>query len=147
MQTATLLRRVLGCSAILSLILAGCGERVKMGRVSGKVTYKGQPVPNGAITFLPSPSGPPATGAIENGTYTLQTPEFGRGAVLGKHEVMITALQDAPTWGPEERTPLPPPIIPVKFGDTSTSGLTAEVQEGENTIDFDLTDEPVPAKK
>jgi hypothetical protein len=148
MPTAKPTRRALVCLTVLIVFSAGCAQRVKLGRVSGRVTYKGQPVPNGAITFLPSPSGPPATAAIRSdGTYALQTPDVGDGAVLGKHAVMITALRVGPAMGPEEKDPLPPPIIPVKYGNTSTSGLTAEVQEGDNTIDFELLDDKTTPKK
>src|SRR5262249_50753905 len=141
-------RRALMRLAVLTLFSAGCNQGPKLGRVSGRVTYKGKPVPNGAITFLPSPSGPPATAGIQpDGTYTLETPGIGNGAVLGAHALMITALREAPAVGPEERDPLPPPIIPIKYGNTSTSGLTAEVHEGDNTIDFDLKDAPPVLKK
>ena len=147
MLIATPSRWALGYLAVLLLFTAGCGERVKLGRVSGKITYKGQPVPTGTITFLPTSTGPPASAGIRpDGTYTLETVDIGTGAVVGKHTVMITALQDSPAVGAEERTPLPPPIIPVKYGNTSTSGLTADVQEGDNTIDFDLKDDK-PTKK
>lgn len=148
MPTAKLTRRALAALAVLALLPAGCGQKTKLGRVSGRVTYKGQPVPNGAITFLPDPSGPPATAPIQpDGTYTLQTPDVGEGALVGQHAVMIMALRVGPAMGPEERDPLPPPIIPIKYGNTSTSGLTAEVREGENTIDFDLVDDKAAPKK
>ena len=82
----------------------------------------------------------PASGAIgPDGTYTLQTDDVGEGAVPGKHAVMITALRVGEARGPEEKDPLPPPIIPNKYGNTSTSGLTAEVKEGDNVINFELT--------
>lgn len=148
MLIAKLFRPALLCLAVLILFSTGCGDRVKLGRVSGRITYKGQPVPSGVITFLPNPSGPPATAAIQSdGTYTLQTPDVGDGAMLGKHAVMIMALRETPAMGPEEREPLPPPIIPIKYGNTSTSGLTAEVNEGDNTIDFELKDDKAVPKK
>jgi hypothetical protein len=141
-------RRAFARLAVLAFVSTGCSPSVKLGRVSGRVTYKGHPVPNGAITFLPNPSGPPATAAIQSdGTYSLQTPGIGDGAVLGAHAVMITALREGPATEPDERDPLPPPIIPVKYGNTSTSGLTAEVHEGDNTVNFDLKeDKPTPKK-
>ena len=135
-------RRAVAIALLTALVVAsgGCGQKVKLARVTGKVTYKGNPVPNGGITFLPDPSGPPASGSIgPDGTYTLQTADLGEGAVLGKHAVMITALQSGEAKGPEERDPLPPPIIPTKYGSTSTSGLTAEVKDGDNVINFELT--------
>jgi hypothetical protein len=143
-----MIRGLLIRAAIPSLLLGfavaavGCGgnER-KTAVVTGKVTYKGKPVPTGTITFVPKTPGPPATGELRpDGTYTLTTYRDGDGAVLGEHTVMITALQDMSDRLPEDRNPLPPPIIPSKYSSVSTSGLTATVEDKENAIDFNLGD-------
>jgi hypothetical protein len=117
----------------------GCdSKRPKTAVVRGKVTYDGRPVPNGTITFIPT-SGPTATGEIQSdGSYTLTTSRSGDGAVLGQHKVVIVAMQDMSGRLPEERVALPPPIIPEKYTSIATSDLRAEVQEGENTFNFDL---------
>lgn len=138
--------------AVLALGLAclltfGCTEGMKTAPVKGKLTYKGKPVPNGTITFIPEGNGPSATGEIQSdGSYELTTYKSGDGAVLGKHTVMIVAVQDQGDRLPEDRSPLPPPIVPAKYLSNQTSGLTAQVKDEENTIDFHLTDES-PAKK
>lgn len=50
--------------------LAGCGQST--GSVEGEVTYDGQPVENGTITFLPADGkGPQVGGKILNGRYTV----------------------------------------------------------------------------
>src|SRR5918993_690853 len=59
---------------ILLPVLAGCGQ--KLGQVSGKVTYKGQPVPAGWVTFRPAD---PALNAVpveltEDGTFLVELP-------------------------------------------------------------------------
>jgi hypothetical protein len=134
-------RYYLGFAALLGLALAaGCASGdLPTAVVTGKVTYDGKPVPNGTVLFVPA-AGPPATGEIQpDGSYRMTTYANGDGAVLGKHQVCITALQDITGRGAEERTPLPPPIIPEKYMHRATSGLTADVQPGENTIDFALT--------
>jgi len=38
---------------ILLIIFAGCSSKPKMAQLSGKVTFKGQPVPAGFISFTP----------------------------------------------------------------------------------------------
>lgn len=134
--------------ALLIAGLIGCGDGgPKTAPVHGRITYKGKPVPNGSIVFIPK-SGPPASADIDSeGKYALKTFKPGDGAVLGTHEVMITALQDMKGRLPEDRTPLPPPIVPSRYGSTSTSGLTAEVKDEDNTVNFELTDEKDPPKK
>jgi hypothetical protein len=129
-------------AAVLVLFLAlGCGDhRPKTAVVRGTVTYKGKPVPNGTVNFV-SASGPAATGEIgPDGSYRLTTFRKGDGAVLGAHKVVIVAMQknDAQI---EAFTPLPPPIVPMKYTSAATTDLTAEVKDQENTINFDLKEE------
>src|SRR5262245_21976609 len=134
--------RRLPAALILVALLVGCGgDRPRTAVVQGKVTFRGKPVPNGTILFHPA-SGPTAQGEIRpDGTYRLTTFREGDGAVLGKHKVVIVAMQDTGGRLPEERTPLPPPIIPEKYTSIGTSDLRADVKEGENTLDFDLQDD------
>jgi hypothetical protein len=128
-------------SCLLVCLLAGCGEnRPKTAVVQGTVTYKGKPVPNGSVNFVPA-EGPAATGEIgPDGSYRLTTFRKGDGAVLGTHKVVIVAMQDVSGQAVEARSPLPPPIVPVKYTSLATTDLTAEVKDQENTINFDLKD-------
>jgi hypothetical protein len=125
--------------ALLLLPLIGCGERhAGTAIVRGKVTLNGKPVPNGTVNFIPE-MGPSATGEIQpDGSYTLTTYKPGDGAVLGKHKVVIVAMADNAGMLPESRTPLPPPIVPIKYTSLATTDLTAQVEDKENTINFDL---------
>jgi hypothetical protein len=124
------------------MLLTSCGPRGEATAiVRGKVTYAGKPVPNGTVNFIPD-RGPSATGEIQpDGSYTLTTYKSGDGAVIGAHKVIVVAMQDMSNRLPENRTPLPPPIVPVKYTSLATSDLTADVQKKENTINFDLKDE------
>jgi len=134
-----LLRCVCAVVSAVTLFLAGCGVgQPRTAVVRGKVTYQGKPVPGGTILFTPT-SGPPATGGIQpDGSYTLTTFRKGDGAVPGSHKVVIVAVDDTSNILPEARNPLPPPIIPAKYSSAATSDLKAEVQDKENTIDFNL---------
>jgi hypothetical protein len=60
--------------------------------------------------------------------------------VIGKHQVVVVAMQDMASRLPEERSPLPPPIVPVKYTSPATSDLEVQVEDKENTIDLDLKD-------
>jgi hypothetical protein len=135
-------------------LLAGCGSgRPVTAPVRGTVTFHGQPVTTGRIVFYPA-EGRPAMGDVgPDGTYELRTFEPGDGAILGPHVVTITATR---TTGP----PMPssfeeelagggaaaPPgadsavewLVPEKYSQRSTTPLTAEVESGNNRIDFEL---------
>lgn len=136
-----------GAMACCMLVLVGCGEsRLRTAKVTGKVNYKGKPVPNGTVMFIPEGGGPSSTGTIQtDGSFTMTTYTTGDGAILGKHKVVIAAMADMGDLLPESRNPLPPPIVPEKYTSPATSTLTTEVKDGDNTPVFDLVDDK-PAK-
>src|SRR5215471_4627100 len=87
----------------LVLLPAGCGpgNGLTMGRVSGVVTYNGQPVEFGEVLFVPDSekgnSGVPSMGRIgEDGRYTMSTQEAGDGVIAGYHKVGIRVLDPQP---------------------------------------------------
>jgi hypothetical protein len=118
---------------------AGCSPKLGLetAPVSGKVTYKGKPLPNGTVMFVPG-EGPAAYGEIgKDGAYRLSTGNID-GAVLGNHKVSITALQNVGEALPEQRSPTPSSLLPAKYLNHENSGLTAEVKRGKNEVNFDL---------
>ncbi|AMV40088.1 hypothetical protein [Planctomyces sp. SH-PL62] len=86
--------------AAVAILLAttGCGpgNGLSLARVSGKVTYKGEPVTFGTILFEPEKSdAPPAAGSIgKDGSFVLSTEDPGDGAVVGTHRVAIIGLEE-----------------------------------------------------
>ncbi len=138
---------------VCSGVLVGCGggkdsweeARPETYPVSGVVTFNGEPLTEAMILFQ-SNSDPPQ-GAVgrtdKNGRYRLRTFEEGDGAVAGTHSVLILK-QESPT--PSEADPrdskTPPParsLIPERYSQFETSGLTVEVTEDGAEADFDLT--------
>lgn len=112
------------------VVLSGCGRGVQFGEVTGSVKFKGKPLPNAVVFFMPQ-SGPAAAGAThEDGTFKMVTKRPGDGVLLGPCKVAITPFDPI-------NSPLP---IPTKYTDAETSGLTANVEEGENVFDFELTE-------
>ena len=141
------------CLLLGSLIglVSGCGSSgPAMGRVSGKVMYKDQPIANATVTFLPDATGAQSATGItdESGVYRLST--FGKndGALVGKHRVNVVAR--APFEGKlppgageamlEEFQSSGKPLIPMKYFNVETSGLTFDVASGSNEFDLILTD-------
>jgi hypothetical protein len=138
--------RLLGVALFVPalLLLIGCGPSgPKTAPVKGTITYKGAPVPQGTIMFQPD-SGPAATAEINNGAYVLKTFRDGDGAVLGNHKVTVISLANQKELLPEERKPLPPPMVPLDYSFPDKSGLTAVVEDKVNIFNFDLKDRPAP---
>lgn len=124
---------------VTSLLLLGCNsDRLPTAPVRGKVTYQGKELTHGTVMFVPE-KGPAATGEIQrDGTYVLKTYRDGDGAVLGRHTVAITVLEDTSGRLPEERTPLPKMLLPPKYSNNKQSGVTANVEDKDNVIDLPL---------
>lgn len=139
------------CVLTVAAALSGCGSNSKglqLATVTGAVKYRGQPLENAQVVFIPeAPGVPPATGTTDkSGRYQLMTLTPGDGAVVGKCRVSVTAR------GPDKVLPegqsgsgLPggntepgDPLIPIKYFLPDTSGLTAEVTQGGKPVDFDL---------
>jgi hypothetical protein len=128
----------------LGVWAGGCGDSgPKRHGVSGTVTYKGQPIKSGLISFIPEGSEASAGGAsITDGKYDI--PDKA-GLPAGKYEVSINvptaggkkkavAEDEAPGSGGEKETR---ETLPVKYNENTE--LKAEVKDdGDNTFDFNL---------
>jgi hypothetical protein len=73
--------------------VVGCGkgsDYPEMARVSGTVTYKGKPVPNMMVNFMPT-AGRPSWGKTDaEGKYEMVYDSDYKGAKMGHHKVYIT---------------------------------------------------------
>src|SRR5688572_28866956 len=70
--------------------LGACNSGPKYYPVSGTVTFNGEPVADGNITFAPEDTGiAPVQGAIKDGRYELKAAE-------GKNKVQVTASKIRP---------------------------------------------------
>lgn len=141
----------IGAALVSVLFLAGCGagSGPERAEVRGKVTFKGQPVEDGTIAFIPTgeTTGPSAGGKIENGEYVIPAES---GPVVGTHRVEIRAMrktgkQTAGGIPGESSGPSgdPTPVaqmeqfIPPEYN--AKSKLTTEVKPGLNeNVDFEL---------
>ena len=133
----------------------GCSDDLKARYpVSGTVTYKGQPVPKGTITFSPlDDAGEGAFGDIVGGSYRLTTHTTGDGAVPGRYRVSIASAEAITPKAAYDTDPNATPEaavakaqraakhrIPTKYASPDSSDLTAEVEAESNTFHFELVD-------
>jgi len=142
--------RVIGLLAAL-ILFVGCDRGPKCYPVKGQVTWQGEPVPLGEVTFFPVGGGRPATGNITgDGTYELTTHERGDGALVGEYKVSIECIEYPKSNQPLPKTlaeeaqvdishrTTPQRLIPEIFSSPDASKLTATIDAESNTIDFHL---------
>jgi hypothetical protein len=126
--------------------LAGCGEsRPATYPVEGVLRFEdGQPVPFGTVEFRSPAARVTARGKVdERGRFRLTTFSDGDGAVAGEHQVIVVqyvssaALQqgavhtDPSHASHGSQVAHRAALVPRKYADYSTSGLTANVEAGD----------------
>lgn len=114
------------------LVLAGCTQNSPgpdRFELTGTVTYQGQLVPSGEISFVPDNeqgnTGPQAIANISNGKYTLSR---SHGVVGGPHLVTITGFTSAPS-----SEVIPPPDFKPLFRPWNTR---QDFPRGDSQCDF-----------
>lgn len=127
----------------LAIIMTGCAEQVEKkptAPVKGTFTFQGKPLETGEIVFFPDSGERIANGKIQpDGTFVLTTYDEGDGAFPGTHKVTIVSERDMEGVSAEDpEASMEPSYIPTKYNLQKTSGLTAEVKDGENEINFEL---------
>ena len=85
---------------LLGGLACGPSNGLDLATVRGTVTYKGEPVRAGNVTFFPDDSkgtvGPPATGTINDGSFTLSSESASDGALVGTHKVSVLGYDPEP---------------------------------------------------
>jgi hypothetical protein len=109
-----------------------------MGKVRGKVTFKGQPVKEGMLTFLNLSEGGAAEALLNaDGTYAVAA-----GVPVGEYVVEIKPLTVIVDTDPGKSPPAPvekkAPDIPRKYRQQGSTPLKAAVKAGENEFDFEM---------
>jgi hypothetical protein len=120
--------------------MSGCGGS-SGSHVSGKVTFKGQPVPTGKIMFLPDSSagnsGQSGFADIKNGVYDTAA-AGGQGTTPGANIVRIEGIDPTP----------PPGAGPDVTSTILFSGyeVKMDVPESKTTKDFDVPEDAAKPK-
>jgi hypothetical protein len=149
---------------VMSLLYcAGCGERLPVAPVSGRITFEGRPLAGAGITTQPiaQDTRNPGSGSFgltdDQGRFELELVKPARkGAIIGEHRVMISKPAKPAAKGPSkvsaegglqvwEDDPRANRAVagdnwPHRFSDGSLR-LTVP-QEGTDSADFDLTNKP-----
>ncbi len=127
----------------LLVCAAGCGSP----KISGKVTYKGEPLHMGLVVFTAADGWSGTAQINEDGSYSIANvpagtakvavDSFGESANLPARGKVMRRPRD-------EHSPPPPDSgpagvkIPAKYNKADTSGLTVEVTGGKQTYNIEL---------
>ena len=133
-------RPLLATGLVVLLLAAGCERGPRRAAVSGLVLVDKEPLAEGTIQFYPTAGndGPEVGEAIRDGRYSIPA---GRGVVVGKNKVVIRGFRNSGKKHPDivdpnkmvnERVK----AVSAEFNDKST--LIREIQDSNNTLDFDL---------
>jgi hypothetical protein len=159
-----MLKYQLGLAGTVCLaLLAGCASRNPHapGKVSGQVTYKGNPVPGGTIQFHVEGKAPYASALGKDGTYEITDVPTGEMVVTVETEFLNPARKGASAYGGDKgakdyaarmkaEMQAGAPVkqatvgqyvkIPKKYGNSKTSPLTVTLEAGRQLKSFDLAD-------
>ena len=133
---------------LLLASVAGCGpSRPATTRVSGLVTFKGAPVAEADVNFIPA-DGRPASGRTDaEGRFSLSTFVPGDGVLPGEHVVTVSK-QVASKSNPDDIYQNYVDLLPPQYGSLQTSPLRATVEAGgSHDLTFDLDPAPTAATK
>lgn len=90
----------LGVVAVCLCVFGCGGDGIRRHRVSGRITFDGEPVPAGTIYFNPDTSagndGPSGFAAIVSGTFDTRA-KRGRGTIAGAHTILVEGHAPAET--------------------------------------------------
>lgn len=152
-------RLVCGC-LLLGLLTGttGCGKNLHSTQheeVSGKVLFKGKPLPGGRVTFAAIEGGFASTRPIdENGNYKINAP-IGNVLISVDNRMLQPRKPGGKAKASPKRRPKRPdfqvveeePIkgrryvqIPEHYANCDTSGLTYTVKPGAQSYDIELSD-------
>jgi hypothetical protein len=121
--------------ALALVWLAGCGDGTTTTQVSGTIKLDGQPIEQGAITFMAADGSTPTSGGeVKDGAYSarvhagLMRVSISSAKVVGKKKIYPTPNS------PE--MPITVEAVPAKYNTQTT--LTLEVKGSKLAQDYDL---------
>jgi hypothetical protein len=140
-------RRLAAVGAVLGLLgllylgasLGAFGtRRPPLHPASGRVLFEGKPLPGAAVVLdpvgakeltFPRPHGT----ARDDGSFVLGTFAADDGAPAGEYQVMVTLHQKTDKVA-AEGSGLPKNLLPARYAQFKTSGLSLRIEAGENQL-------------
>jgi hypothetical protein len=133
----------LGAAALLALVPAGCSDGPKVAKVSGTLTYKGTPVPNATIHFVPAYGRPSWAQTDAQGKFKVNYDADQDGAVVGTHKVYLEyrpitqAEKEAEMYGIQPKLPKEMAALYDKYN-SDNSTLTVEIKKDTKDLKLEL---------
>jgi hypothetical protein len=126
---------------VLLVVLGGCGSS-GLYKTSGRLTYKGQPVPSTYVIFQPEDPAQRASRGLtdDDGRFKLTHSQTEIGCLPGQHTVVLKYRVSAQ----EELHEIPPKAskelqaVIASYGDVKRSPLRYEINKNGQVIDIDL---------
>ncbi len=138
----TLTAMLVGCLTVP----VGCGRRPTLVPVSGRVTLDGRQLEFGSVMIQPA-AGPAARSTIgPNGSFTAGTFKPGDGVIVGSATVRVACYeQQRPGAKPSDgELALGKSLIPEKYTQFETSGITVAVEPRMPPLEIELSAETRP---
>jgi hypothetical protein len=115
------------------------------GMITGRVTFRAEPLPGGTVAFHPA-RGKPVVGKLKpDGTYAVKAVPVGRVRVTVETESVRprprvpSSVPPGSADPPRKKGDAPKYVrIPEKYARPQTSGLTYDVRAGNQTLDLAL---------
>ena len=122
---------------LAALVVAGCGHRKTLGKVSGNVATDGKPVANAVLGFHNQEAGIHILANVVDGKYEVKTAD-GLGLPPGEYAVSVHPPRVENPVGPMLPMEREFPSVPPRYRSEKTSGLTATVTAGVNRFDIEM---------
>ena len=142
MQVRSIFVGIMGTAVlpILASLLTGCHRGEVLGRVSGRVTFQGEPITEAVVIFRNEEKGVYMTANLDrDGTYLVEMAQ-GFGLPLGTYHVYLSPPPQEASLGPALQPPKPVDLskMPERYRNPATSELTLTVKQGQNRFDIDM---------
>ena len=118
--------------ATVVAVTIGCDGRPQRVPIAGTVLIDGKPLTKGNITVIPANARAARAMIDSQGRFRLTTFDEHDGAVLGEHAVAIVSTENVGGNGLRW-------LVPKKYKDTTSSGLTIKVEQPTKDMRIELT--------
>ncbi len=143
-------RLIVGLVFIVLVSATGCGEKFPRGKVSGKITYQGQPLTGTTMIFLTKDNMTYRAELDKEGGYSLDNIPLGPVKVSFQQAMPRVPKKADPDLsgkaGSEKKDSIVPPsepimpkfVLPVEYANPTASGVSFELKQPVQEWSIDL---------